>query len=459
VTVAELLRRVRPKGALWHHPDFMKLWTGQAISEFGSQVSALAIPWIAVTTLNSSAFAVAALSAVEFLPFLLFTLPAGVWVDRLPRRSVLVVGDLGRAVLLLSIPAAYVADALTLVQLYVVGFLVGILTVFFDVAYQSYLPALVEREHLVEGNSKLQVTASGAQLAGPGVGGGLIQLVTAPYALFVDAVSFLVSGGFTAAIGKREDVAAREGGERRRLRTELWEGLRYVVRHPYLRPQAISTGVSNFFTNMGWAILLVYAHRKLGLSAGLVGLTFSLGAFGWMAGATFAPRLKSWLGVGGASLAGTALCGPAALLLPLAPKSFPLPFLIASGALMGFGSVVYNIQQVSLRQTITPARLQGRMNATMRFLVWGTIPLGALVGGALASTIGLRQTLFVSAAGAFLSTLPILLSPIRKLVDFPEPEADVPPLVAAGEGGLVPGAVGLDAGATAGAGPAASLEE
>jgi MFS family permease len=417
------MRRLRlPSGGLWRHADFMKLWTGQAISEFGSQISQLAIPWVALVTLHASAFEVATLGTVEFLPFVLLTLPAGVLVDRWHRRTVLIVGDLGRAALLISIPVAYGIGHLTLAQLYVVGFLVGIHTVFFDVAYQSYLPSLVDRQSLIEGNSKLNVTSSGAQLAGPGVAGGLIAIATAPYALFVDAVSFLVSGSFTAAIRKREEPPAR--GERRHLLVELWEGLSYVLHHRLLLPQAISTGTSNFFTSLSFSILIVYAHNELGMSSGLIGLSFSLGAFGWMIGAAKADWFRRLLGVGGASMFGAALTGPASLLIPFAPKSFPVPFLVASGALMGFGAVVYNIQQVSLRQSICPERLQGRMNASMRFLVWGTMPLGSLTGGTLAATIGLRPTLFVGAIGAFSSVLPIALSPIRSLREFPEPESD-----------------------------------
>ncbi len=166
------MRRLRrPTGGLWSHADFLRLWAGQTISEFGSQISALAIPWVALVTLKSTAFEVATLGTVQFLPFVLFTLPAGVWVDWVSRRRVLIAGDVGRAVLLATIPLTYALGALTLWQLYVVGFLVGIHTVFFDVAYQSYLPSLIDREALVEGNSKLQVTVSGAGIAGPGLAG------------------------------------------------------------------------------------------------------------------------------------------------------------------------------------------------------------------------------------------------------------------------------------------------
>ena len=413
----------RPTGGLWSHGDFLKLWSGQTISEFGSQVSQLAIPWVALVTLNASAFAVATLGTVEFLPFVLFTLPAGVWVDRLRRRNVLIVGDFGRALLLVSIPIAYALGDLTLAQLYVVGFFVGIHTVFFDVAYQSYLPSLIDRESLIEGNSKLNVTQSGAQLAGPGVAGGLIAIATAPYAILVDAISFVVSGGFTIWIRKREEEP-QHTADRRHLLVELWEGLRYVLRHRLLLPQAMSTGVSNFFSSVLFSIIIVYAHRKLGMSSGLIGLSFSLGAIGWMLGASQADRLRRRLGVNGATILGASLSGPGGLLVAFAPHSFPVPFLVASGAIFGFGAVVYNIQQVSLRQAICPPRLQGRMNASMRFLVWGTMPLGSLTGGAIAATAGLRTAIFVGAIGGFTSILPILASPLRTLREFPEPEAD-----------------------------------
>ena len=451
----------RPSGALWHHRDFMKMWTGQTISQFGSSISQLALPIIAVRLLHASAFEVAALGTVEFLPFLLFTLPAGVWIDRLPRRAVLIVGDVGRGLLLLSVPIVYLAGHLTLAQLFVVGFTTGVLTVFFDVAYQSYLPALVEREYLIEGNSKLEVTRSAGQLAGPPAAGGLIQLLTAPYAVVWDSVSFFISGVFLLAIRKKEaPLEKREDGRRAGMRHELWEGLRYVVRHPYLRPQAISTGVSNFFSNVAFSILIVFAIRTLHMSNGLIGVVFGLGSIGWLAGAATAPRLQRLLGVGGATILGAAMSGPGTLLVALTPQSFPVPFLVAGTIIGGFGAVLYNIQQVSLRQAITPERMQGRMNSVMRFLVWGPIPLGALAGGAIASSFGLRTALVVGAVGGFTSTIPILLSPIRKLKVIPESEEALPTL-AAGEAGLAPTVTsGIDeSGAIAGAGAAAAIDE
>jgi MFS family permease len=431
----------RPGGALWSHPDFLKLWTGQTISEFGSQVSQLAIPAVAVITLKATPFQVAALATVEFLPFLVLTLPAGVWVDRWRRRWILIAGDLGRAVLLATVPLAYALGHLTLTQLYVVGFLVGVHTVFFDVAYQSYLPQIVDRETLVEGNSKLQMTVSGAAIAGPGISGGLIKLFGAPYAILVDACSFVVSGAFTAAIRKREDPPPAT--ERRRLLVELWEGLRYVTHHRLLFPQALATGSSNFATNVVFSVYFVYAYRHLDLTVGIMGVVFSIAAVGWLIGSASADWLRRKLGVNGATILGMAVGAPSALLIPFAPVGHAaIPFLVLSGMLGGFGAVVYNIQQVSLRQAITPERLQGRMNASMRFFVWGTIPLGSLVGGVLATAFGVRTAILIGACIGFVALLPILFSPLRTLHDFPEQEEDVPLLH---EPGLLGGPAAVDA--------------
>ena len=289
--------RLWPRGELWRHADFLKLWGAQSISQFGTQVSALAIPLAAILVLDASAFQVASLTTVEFLPFLLFALPAGVWVDRLRRKPILVLADLGRAAALGSIPLAYALGALTIWQLYAAGFVTGTLTVFFDVSYQSYLPSLVGREHLVEGNSKLEVSRSAAQVGGPGLGGLLVGLMTAPYAILVDAVSYLVSAAGLAAI-RREEPAPHRATDVPSMRRELWEGLRYVLGHPYWRALSICVAVSNFFGTVAWSIVLVYAVRRLDLSAELIGLVLALGSIGAVAGALLAPPVGRLLGVG-----------------------------------------------------------------------------------------------------------------------------------------------------------------
>jgi len=423
-----------PSGGLWRHSDFLKLWSAETISQFGSQVSNLAIPLVAILVLDASTFAVAMLGTVLFLPFILFTLPAGVWVDRLPRRPILVIGDLGRAVLLATIPIAYFADALTLEHLFVVAFLVGVCTVFFDVAYQSYLPALVERHQLVEGNSKFEVSRSAAQISGPGVGGLLVELLTAPYAVAVDAVSFLTSGLFILGIRKQEDHRPLKAPEEKQtsIWTELKEGLRFVLGNPYLRAQAGCTATSNFFFSVGLnAIGLVYIVRVLELSPGVIGIVFSLGSIGAMAAAFTARRISQRFGVGPTTLGATLVSGPAMLLVPLAPVDSALPFLVASGLLVSFAVVVYNIMAVSYRQALCPPRLQGRMNSVMRFIVWGTIPVGNVVGGALGTWIGLRETLIIGSIGAGASFLWILFSPMRSVREMPtEPlEPDTEPEV------------------------------
>ena len=437
-----------PRGGLWRQPDFLKLWSAETISQVGSQVSGLAIPLVAIITLHASAFQVALLSVVEFLPFILVSLPAGVWVDRLRRRPILIIGDFGRAALLASIPIAYAFDALTMGQLYVVGFLVGILTVFFDVAYQSYLPSLVARDQLVDGNSKLEISRSGAQLAGPALAGALIQALKAPMAVLVDALSFVASGIFVLTIRKDEEVPVREDTAeptRRRspftgMRGELSEGLRYVFGHRYLRWIAASTATFNFCGNVMGAIMLVYAVRSLHLTPGQIGLIFAIGNVGYLVGALTSNRIAARLGIGPTIVVGAAM-GMAALLVPLAPVTGPIPFLIASQAIIGFGLPVYNVTQVSYRQAITPERLQGRMNSVMRFIVWGVIPLGNLLGGVIATTIDLRAAIWVGAIGMSLAVLPVLLSPVRTLRYVPEPTDDVL-AEAEGEGGmLAPGRV------------------
>ena len=425
-----------PTEGLWRHPDFLKLWAGQTISEFGSQFSLVALPLTAIYVLHAKAFAVAALTIFEQLPFLLFALPAGVWVDRLARRPILIVGDAGRALALASIPIAYAFDALHMWQLFVVAFAVGVLTVFFDVAYQSYLPSLVARDQLVEGNSKLQGSASVAQLAGPGVAGPLVKLVSAPYAILADVGSFLGSSAFVLSI-RRPDTAPRREAERRGMKLELMEGLRYVLRNPHLRAIAACTANSNFFGNVTYAILFVYFVRQLDLSATLIGVMLSCSNLGLLVGAFTAGWIGRRYGVGRTLLWSAVAVGPSLLLIPAAPEAFPVPILVFALMLFGFSGVVYNITQISLRQAITPERLQGRMNSVMRFIVWGVLPLGAALGGVLATTVGLRTALWIAGIGGSLAWIPIAFSPVRTLVDVPKAEPQPIPSVDPGPVGTV----------------------
>jgi MFS family permease len=409
--------------SLRRHPDFLKLWAGETISVLGSQVTLLAIPFIAITLLDASTFQVGLLTAVEMSPFLLVGLPAGAIVDRLPRRPVLIAADAGRALALASIPLAHHWWTLTMAQLYVVVLITGVLTVFFDVAYQSYLPALVERDQLVEGNSKLEISRSGSQIAGPGMAGGLVGAVGPVGAIVVDAVSFVLSGFAVLAIRGREPRRRADDEARPRIRTDIAEGLRYVLGHRYLRNIAGATATFNLFGSMQGAVLLVFAVRELDLSAGRVGLVLAIGNIGFLLGAVVVGRFTRWLGLGPAIVWSAVVCGIGPWLAPLATKGLAMPLLIASGFVTGVGVPIYNINQVSLRQAITPDRLLGRMNATMRFMVWGTMPLGGLLGGVVGTRLGLRPAMFVAAGGASLAFLWVLFSPVARLREIPGPEA------------------------------------
>jgi MFS family permease len=414
------MRSLWPRTGLWRDHEFLKLWAAQGISQLGTQVTLLALPLAAILVLDASATEVALLAAVEVLPFLLFTLPAGVWVDRLPRRPILVVADLARAAALASIPLAYALDALTLPHLFVVAFTTGVLSVFFDVSYLAYLPSLIERSQLGAGNSKLEATRSSAQVAGPGAAGVLVGAITAPVAILVDAVSYVLSALFVWRIrrpDRREEVSPRG-----KLWPELREGLSYVLRHRYLRALTLTTGAWNLFASVGFGVILVYFIRRLGLSPEVVGLLLMVGASSSIVGALVAGKAADRFGLGPMMVWPGIVSSATFILIPLAPRESPEPFILVSLFFGFFFGMLFNVTQLTFRQAITPERLQGRMNAVVRFMYWGPQPAGLALGGVLAAAIGLRPTLFVSAGGAFLAFLPLIFHPIRKLRDMPEPQ-------------------------------------
>ena len=456
-----------PRRSLFRHHDFARLWTAATISLFGTQLSQIAIPFIAAVLLNASPGEVGLLVTVDFLPFLLFTLPAGVWVDRFPRKRILILGDLGRAVMLASIPVAYALGGLTMWQLYVVGFVNGIMTVFFDVADQSYLPSILERDQLVDGNAKLQVSQSSAQILGQPFGGGIVALLSAPIAIAIDAVSYVGSAGLIALIrGDRKRAAITSGtggpaaaassaddvapspaaaasvaaeasaadpavnpaapGEPAQggMRTEIMEGLRYILRHSYLGHIAASTASSNLFSNIALAIFAVYAYRTLELDPAAVGALGGIGGAGVMIGALFSSRIAARFGIGATIIGSMFASSVAGLLVPLAPKETAFFFLAGAFFFGSIACVVYNVNQVSLRQAITPEAFLGRMNATMRFLVWGTIPIGSLIGAGLSEIVGVHTTIWIGALLGLLAFLPVLFSPVRRLRTIPEEDPD-----------------------------------
>jgi MFS family permease len=413
-TSAEAIRR---RGGLWHHLDFRRLWIGETVSQFGTMVSQLALPLVAILVVHASTFQVGLLTTFETAAFLLVGLPAGAWVDRMRFRTVLIVNDLIRAVALGSVPLAQAVHGLTIEQLYAVALVTGISTVFFDVAYQSYLPQLVDRNAIVEGNAKLQASESVSQIAGPSAGGALIQALTAPYAVLVDAVSFLWSAGWVAAIRSRPPKPERKPD--RHLGREIKEGLSFVLRNRMLRAIAMCTGSANLFNTIGFAVFFVLLARDLHLSPGYIGLIMSTAAIGGLIGSLAATRIAAWLGQGPTIWISIAVSLPTSFVAPFVHRDWTLYLLAVAFILFWGSSVVYNIAQVSFRQGLCPPDLLGRMNATMRFLVWGTMPLGGVIGGALGSAIGVRGTLLVAAIGGCVAVVPVFFSPLRSMRELP----------------------------------------
>jgi predicted MFS family arabinose efflux permease len=401
------------RSALYRHADFRRLWAAQTISRFGSQVSQLALPLVAVVALHASAFQVSVLGAVEMVPFLLFALPAGAWVDRVARRPVLIAADGARALALGSIPVAAAVADVTYAQLCIVGFVTGVGTVFFDVAYQSYLPALVDRGHLVEANAKLEISSSAAQIAGPGIAGLLIQWITASFAIAADAASFAWSALLLGRI-RTEEVVER-GVESRSLVREILDGLRYLLADGRWRALTLFIAVFNLGTGITGPLILVFAVRELGLTAGELGLVFMLGNVGWLVGAAAARRVSTALGLGWTLIATGLLGGVPFFLVPLATPTTAVPLLVAAQAVTALMLVVFNVNGISLYQREIPPRMLGRMNASRRWIVWGIIPLGNVLGGALAAALGLQTTLFLGAAVSTAAAGFLLARPIRML--------------------------------------------
>ncbi len=403
---------------VWRQGDFAKLWCATALSQLGTQITFLGIPLLAVEVLQASALEASALYTLGWLPFLLVSLSAGVWVDRQRRRPFLIGSDTGRALVLLSIPAAYALGMLSIWQLYAVVFTTGVFSVFFDVAYQSYLPSVVERDQLVEANAALEVVQSGARIAGPSMAGGLIALLSAPIAIVLDVVSYLVSAVLIMAIRRSETPHVPspqvQPQAQRSMVAEIRAGLRYVLAHPLLRPLAFFSALSNF----GWSILegllIVYAVRELHLEADVIGVVFSVGNLGLLLAATLAKPLTVRIGIGTTLMGACALQAIGMVLIASTPAA-SLTLLTLGYAVRAFGVVVYNINQLSLRQAHTRPQMLGRMNATMRFVSWGTIPLGATFGGVLATGTSVRLACWVGALLSVVSVVVVVVSPLRGL--------------------------------------------
>ena len=410
--------------SLAFHRDFRQLWIGDALGQFGAQLTGLALPVYAVTHLHATAWEMGALNAAETAAFLIIGLPAGAWVDRMRKRRTLIVADLVRAAVLAVVVGAAVTGHASMSMLYAAGLVLSAATVFFDVAHQSYVPGLVGLDHIVEGNSKLQATQSVAMVAAPAIGGALLRVVTAPVLVGGTVATYLLSALFVRRIRHAEALPAR--ADRRPLRVEIAEGLRFVVHQPLLRRIVACTSIGNLFNAVSAAVVVIFVLRVLGLDAAALGLVLSASSVGGLVGAVLSDRGARWLGEGRVVVVSALAMGPAfaltPLTLPLAERGLaPEATLIAGGALFSFAVVVYNVAQVSFRQRLCPPALLGRMNASVRFIVWGTVPIGGLIGGLLGTLIGVTPTLWVAVIGVFAAALPVLLSPLVRMRDLPVP--------------------------------------
>jgi predicted MFS family arabinose efflux permease len=403
--------------SLFFHPDFRLLWTGDTASQVGTFVGQTVIPLLAATVLAATPFEMGLLTAAETAAFLLIGLPAGVWVDRMRRRQLMLRADFVRSAVLLTVPLAWWGGWLSLTQLVVVALLIGVATVFFDVAYQSYLPSLVGREHLVEGNAKLQASQSVALVVGPGIGGALTQLAGAANAVLVTGLGFLGSALCLLRIQAVEPDPARH--QDARLWPQIVEGLRFVLSNPPLRAIVATTSTGNLAGGAFTAVQVLFLTRTIGLSPAAVGMVLGFGGAGGVLGALTASRVSGWLGQARSIWLVPLLTFPAELLVPLAAPGWRVGLAVAGLTVFGYGVIVYNVAQVSYRQAICPDRLLGRMNASVRFIVWGTMPLGGLAGGALGEWIGIRGTLWISAVLEALAVIWVICSPLRRLRDIP----------------------------------------
>lgn len=425
-----------PTGAvprsLLQHRDFRWLWAGDALGQLGAQLTALVLPIYAVDHLRATEWQMGVLTAAETAAFLVIGLPAGAWVDRMRKRRVLVVADLVRAAVLAVVVAAAATDRASIPLLVAAAAAISVANVFFDVAHQSYVPGLVGLDHVVEGNAKLQATQSVALVAGPAIGGALLRVVAAPAVIVVTVVTYVLSACGVGRIRHVEQPPAPH--ERRPLRSEIAEGLRFVVHQPLLRRIVATTSISNLGAAVSGAVMVIYAIRTLGLDSVAFGTVVSASALGGLAGAFAAGRLSTWIGeariipLSALTFAPAGAVAPLASVLPVDPQVT----LVVGGVVLSFAVIVYNVAQVSFRQRLCPPALLGRMNASVRFIVWGSMPMGGLLGGWLGHAIGVVTTLWVAAAIGAVATLPVALCSALRRRDLPldargtsdEPTAD-----------------------------------
>lgn len=417
-------------GSLWGDRNFLTMWSGQALSQFGAQITELAIPVLAVLALEATEFEVGVLNAAAVAAFLLIGLPAGAWIDRMRKRHVMIWADGVRALALASIPLLWWLGVLEVWQLMVVAFVMGVATVFFDVSNQSIVPSLVRPGQIAEANGKLQSTEQLAGIAGPAMGGWLVGILTAPLAVLVTVFTYIAS--LVALLLTRDDEVVAPRHEHDPLLRSIGEGLRWVFGHPLLRRIVGTTAVSNLFSTISFTLLPIFLLRELGFTPAAMGVVFALAAVGGLAGAIATPRIVRVIGEARAIPVSAIAFSTVGVLLPIAAivPALAFPILVVQGFLGMFTVLLYNIVQVTFRQRITPPRLLGRMNASIRFCVWGVMPIAALAAGALGTWLGVVATMWIGALGGLLSALFVVVGPfwgMRELPDLHAQDGDPTP--------------------------------
>jgi predicted MFS family arabinose efflux permease len=404
---------------LLRQPEFVKLWSAQAISQLGDQVTLLALPLVAVLTLDASAAQMGLLTAAELMPHLLFSLFAGVWIERRShRRKLMIAADIARAGLLVSVPLAAAFDVLTFPQLCAVAFAVGSFAVLFDISWATLFPAVVPRRDLVDASSKLSLSRSLSFVLGPSLAGFLVQALTAPVTLLVDAFSFVGSALFLGRIRTQEPSPERDGnGVLRSLR----DGMRFVLGDDLIRADLGCAATVNLFNFVFAAIFILYATRELGVAPGTLGIALGLGAIGGILGALVAPPLERAIGIGPSVVLGSVLFPAPLILVPIASGSE-----LTIGVMLGtaeffsaVGVMIFDVSAASMLFLRTPDRIRARTAGTFRFVNYGIRPIGALLGGALGTAIGLQTTLWIGVLGALLGVVWLVFSPIPRLREAP----------------------------------------
>lgn len=408
--------------SLLRNRNFQFLWAGQTISSIGDQMSGLALPVLAVVMLHASEWQVGLMNAAGLSAFLLIGLPAGAWVDRWVKRRVMIWADVVRMITVGSVPLVWWSGHLTMWYVIATAAVMSVASVFFDVAYQSVLPILLPKEQLQKANSALETTAQTSSVAGPAVIGFLLTILKAPLLMIADAVSFLVSWVGIAFMKVDETKIPKK--DRQPLRTEIAEGVRFVAKHPIISRITLTTSVSNLFSSAIHTLTPILVLRTMGVPAPIYGLMFTAGAIGGLVGAVSAPKLGKWIGQGNLLIGAIVLSGLACIAFPIAAlagnQAVGIPLIIGAEALIAFSGLVYNITQVSARQALCPEHLLGRMNASIRFFVWGVMPISAISAGALATWFGIIPVMAVAAVGAAGAGLFVFFSPLRGMKNIVE---------------------------------------